>query len=88
MRATSQKYIEELTAPWESAADEAYEHKSLKYGDITAEAEHQGWQINMLCVYVGCRGFVATSTASLLETMGVQGQAFGQVVESLSEAAE
>lgn len=37
---TSQKllYIVELTVPWESAVDEAYKRKCLKYTDIAAEA--------------------------------------------------
>ena len=87
---TSQKslHIVELTVPWEAAVDEAYERKSLKYADITAEAEQRGWRTKLLPVEVGCRGFVATSTTRLLKTMGVRGQAFRQAVKSLSEAAE
>ncbi|KAE8288507.1 hypothetical protein D5F01_LYC12379 [Larimichthys crocea] len=70
---TSQKllYIVELTVPWESAVDEAYECKCLKYTDIAAEAEQCGWRTQVLPVEVGCRGFVATSTARLLRSMGI-----------------
>ena len=78
----------ELTVPWEAAVDEVYERKSLKYADITAEAQQRGWRTMLLPVEVGCRGFVATSRTRLLETLGVRGQAFRQAVKSLSEAAE
>ena len=87
---TSQKllYITEITVPWESAVDEAYERKSLKYSDIAAEAEQRGWRTQVLPVEVGCRGFVATSTTKLLKSMGIRGQALRQAVKLLAEAAE
>ena len=59
-------YIIELTVPWEDAIEEAYERKKLRYSNLAAEAEDRGWKIRVRPVEVGCRGFVASTTAKLL----------------------
>lgn len=61
-------YIIELTVPWEvlCAVEEAYERKKLRYTDLAADAQQQGWNIKVCPVEVGCRGFIATSTSRLL----------------------
>lgn len=76
-------YIIELTVPWEGAVEEAYERKKLRYADLAADAQQQGWNAK-----VGCRGFIATSTSRLLRDMGVRGKAHRQAVKDLSKAAE
>ncbi|KAL0186294.1 hypothetical protein M9458_017964, partial [Cirrhinus mrigala] len=63
-------YIIELTVPWEDALEEAFEHKKLRYSNIAAEAENKGWKIRVRPVEVGCRGFVASTTAKLLREVG------------------
>lgn len=37
-------YIIELTVRWESAVEEAYERKKLRYLDLAADAKQQGWK--------------------------------------------
>ncbi|KAK2831157.1 hypothetical protein Q7C36_016243 [Tachysurus vachellii] len=64
-------YIIELTVPWESAVEEAYELKKLRYAELATDAQQQGWNVKVHPVEVGCRGFVATSTSRLLREMGV-----------------
>ena len=81
-------YIVELTVPWEAAVEEAYERKSLKYADLAAQIKQNGWQVDVLPVEVGCRGFVAKSTTRLLSKMGVSGLQFRKAVRALSQAAE
>ncbi len=81
-------YIIELTVPWEGAVEEAYERKKLRYAELAADAQQQGWKASVRPVEVGCRGFVATSTSRLLREMGVRGKAHRQAVKDLSRAAE
>ncbi|XP_078118984.1 uncharacterized protein LOC144525794 [Sander vitreus] len=81
-------YIIELTVPWEGAVEEAYERKRLRYAELAADAQQEGWNAKVCPVEVGCRGFVATSTSRLLREMGVRGKAHRQVVKDLSRAAE
>ena len=81
-------YVIELTVPWEGAVEEAYERKMLRYAELAADAQQQGWKATVRPVEVGCRGFVATSTSRLLREMGVRGKAHRQAVKDLSRAAE
>ncbi|KAK0156516.1 Retrovirus-related Pol polyprotein from type-1 retrotransposable element R2 [Merluccius polli] len=81
-------YIIELTVPWEGAVEEAYERKKLRYTELAADAQQQGWNAKVRPVEVGCRGFVASSTSRLLLEMGVRGKAHRQAVKDLSTAAE
>ena len=74
--------------PWEGAVEEAYEWKRLRYAELATDAQHQGWNVKVRPVEVGCRGFVATSTSRLLREMGVRGKAHRQAVKDLSAAAE
>ncbi|KAE8295057.1 hypothetical protein D5F01_LYC05980 [Larimichthys crocea] len=67
-------FIVELTVPWEEAINEAFERKRLRYANLAAEAEDQGWNIFVHSVEVGCRGFVACSTLRLLKERGIVGQ--------------
>ena len=73
MWSSSQKtcYIVELTLPWESAVDEAFELKSSKYVELAVQVKQNRCHAEVLPVEVGCRGFVAKSTTSLLTKMGV-----------------
>lgn len=86
---TSQQrvYFIELTVPWEDSVEEAYERKKLKYADLAAEAEQRGWKARVCPVEVGCRGFIARSTLSLLGELGISGRSLQQVINQLSEEA-
>lgn len=81
-------YIIELTVPWEGAVEEAYERKRLRYADLAADAQQQGWKAFVRPVEVGCRGFIATSTSRFLREMGVRGKSHRQAVKDLAAAAE
>ena len=37
-------YIVELTVPWESSVEEAYERKRLRYAELAADVEQRGWR--------------------------------------------
>ena len=65
--------IIELTVPWESLTEEAYEPKKLRYTELAADAQQQGWKAKVYPVEVGCRGFVAYSTIRLLKDLGIHG---------------
>ena len=80
--------IIELTVPWESLTEEAYEPKKLRYTELAADAQQRGWKAKVYPVEVGCRGFVAYSTIRLLKDLGIHGQALRQATRSVSEAAE
>ncbi|XP_063058330.1 uncharacterized protein LOC134451862 [Engraulis encrasicolus] len=81
-------YIVELTVPWEDNLGEAFERKKLRYAELAADAEQQGWKAIVLPVEVGCRGFVGRSVTSLLKDMGIRGQAQRQSIKALARAAE
>ncbi len=81
-------YVVELTVPWEDGVEEAYERKKNRYSDLAAEASQNGWKSTIYPVEVGCRGFVAASTISLLRKMGVRGCSLQQAIKTVSSAAE
>ena len=81
-------YIIELTVPWEDAIEEAYERKKLHYSNLAAEAEDRGWKIRVRLVEVGCRGFVASTTAKLLREVGIRGQVHRQAIKELANTFE
>ncbi len=85
---TKLAYVVKLTVPWEDGVEEAYERKNHKYSDLAAEASQNGWKTSIFPVEVGCRGFVATSTTSLLRKIGVKGRSLQQAIKSISSAAE
>ena len=86
---TSQQvvYFIELTVPWESSLEEAYERKKLKYEELRLEAEQKGWRARVFPVEVGCRGFVGRSVISLLGELGVGGKNLRKTVREMSEEA-
>ncbi|KAL4000609.1 polycystin 1L2 [Sarotherodon galilaeus] len=81
-------YVIELTVAWEEAIEEAFEHRKLRYANLAAEAEDRGWKIKVRPVEVGCRGFVASTTAKLLKEIGIRGQAQRQAIRDLANTAE
>ena len=81
-------YIIELTVPWEDSIEEAHERKKLRYSNLAAEAEDRGWKVRVRPVEVGCRGFVASSTAKLLREVGVRGRAHRQAIKELANTTE
>lgn len=56
--------------------------------DVEAEAEEQGWKVEVLPVELGCRGFGASSTTRLLREVEVRGQAHRKATKAFANAAE
>lgn len=79
-------YIFKLTVPWEDAVEETYERKKLRYAELAAQVQQQGWRAEVCSVEVSCRRFIATSTSRLVK--GVRGKAHRRAVSDLSWAAE
>lgn len=50
--------------------------------------EDRGWKIKVCPVEVGCRGFVASTTAKLLREIGIRGQAQWQAKRKLANTVE
>ena len=69
-------------------SNETFEQKSSKYAELVAQVKQNGWHAEVLPVEVGCRGFVAKSTTSLLTKMRVTGNKFRKAVRTRSQAAE
>lgn len=67
-----------LKVLWENAIKEAFERKKLWYASLASEAENKGWKIKVCPVEMGCRGFVASTTAKLLREVEVRGQGHRQ----------
>ncbi|MDQ7008246.1 MAG: reverse transcriptase domain-containing protein, partial [Acidobacteriota bacterium] len=65
-------YIIELTVPHETNIDKAHRYKTAKYRSLPElYAPYVGSrQVELLCVEVGVRGWLANSTLSLKEVMG------------------
>lgn len=80
-------YFIELTVPWESSLEEAYERKKLKYEELRAEAEQRGWKARVCPVEVGWRGFVGRSVIALLGELGVCSKNLRKTVKEMSEEA-
>ena len=81
-------YLIELTILWESCIQEAHEKKRLKYTDLASKIGNRGWDTKIYPVEVGCRGFVATSTITLLRYLGIAGRALCQATKELSNETE
>lgn len=73
-------YSSPTSVSWEDVIEEAFERKKLWHAILAAEAEDGGWKIKVCQVVVGCRGFVASTTAKV----GVRGQA----IKELADTAE
>ena len=80
--------IIELTAPWESRIDEAYERKKLKYSELCDDCRDKGWSVWCYPVEVGCRGFVGTSTIRALRQIGLTGKERNKAINEMSDVAE
>ena len=80
--------IIELTVPWESRIDEAYERKKLKYSDLCDNCREKGWSVWCYPVEVGCRGFVGTSLIRALKHIGLTGKERNKAVNEISDVAE
>ena len=63
--------VVELTVPWETNMEWAFERKLARYGELKDQCEDQGWRCSVYPVEVGCRGFVGRSTVKFLCDVGM-----------------
>ena len=80
--------IIELTIPSEERVEVAGELKRSKYEQIATEGKINGWRIRIWAVEIGCRGFPAGSTVTLLKELGFNGKRRKGILKILSETAE
>lgn len=73
-------FIRKLTVPWKDAVEEAFE----QYANHAAEATERGRKVQICLAEVGCRGFVASSTARLLRDIGNRGQHQRKAIKDLA----
>ena len=85
---TKQMAIIELTVPSEERVEVAGELKRSKYEQIATEGKINGWRIRIWAVEIGCRGFPAGSTVTLLKELGFNGKRRKGILKILSETAE
>ena len=78
----------ELTVPWESRCEEAYERKKAKYTELLEACKQQGWRTWLFPIEVGTRGFCAQSVCRLITAVGSSGREKRRTVQRLSQAAE
>ena len=62
----------ELTVPWETRCDEAYERKMAKCTELQEQCRRRGWSTCLFPVEIGCRGFTAQSLWRMLGKLGIK----------------
>ena len=78
----------ELTVPYESRIDDAHVYKTEKYSDLAKELQEAGFKTRVLAVEIGARGFVASSTYSLLQKLSISSKSRTRTLKAMGEAAE
>jgi hypothetical protein len=80
--------VVELTVPWETRCEEAYERKKGKYTELLEECKQRGWHTSLFPVEVGARGFCSQSVCRLMTAVGTTGREKRMTIQRLSQAAE
>jgi hypothetical protein len=78
----------ELTVPWETRCEEAFERKKAKYTELLEQCRHRGWRTWLFPIEVGARGFCAQSVCRLMTAVGTTGRDRRRAIQKLSQAAE
>ena len=78
----------ELTVPWETRCEEAYERKKAKYTELLDLCKEKGWHTWLFPVEVGTRGFCSQSVCRLMTAVGTSGRDRKRAIQRLSQAAE
>ena len=64
----------ELTVPWETRCEEAYERKKANYTELLDLCKEKGWHTWLFPVEVGVRGFCSQSVCRLMTAVGTSGR--------------
>ena len=78
----------ELTVPWETRCEEAYERKKAKNSELLDICKQRDWRTWLFPVEVGGRGFCSQSVCRLMTTVGATGRDRRGAIQRLSQAAE
>ncbi|GFO12064.1 polyprotein [Plakobranchus ocellatus] len=78
----------ELTVPCESRMEEAHAFKEGKYLDLIKELKKDGYEVRVMPVEIGARGFVGSSAYGLLSKLSIGGSKRTQALWLLAETAE
>ena len=78
----------ELTVPWETRCEEAYERKKAKYTELLDLCKEKGWRTWLFPVEVGARGFCSQSVCRLMTAVGTSSRDRKRAIQRLSQAAE
>jgi len=78
----------ELTVPWETRCEEAYERKKAKYTELLIECRERGYRTWLFPIEVGARGFCSQSVCRLMAAIGTTGRDRCRTIQRLSQAAE
>ena len=74
----------ELTVPWETRCEEAYERKKAKYTELLDLCKEKGWRTWLF----GVRGFCSQSVCRLMTAVGTSGRDRKRAIQRLSQAAK
>ena len=77
----------ELTVPWETRCEGAYERKKAKT-ELLDLCQEKGWCTWLFQVEVGVRGFCSQSVCRLMTAVGTSGRDRKRAIQRLSQAAE
>ena len=84
-----QAYIIELTCPAEEGIQTAAMRKVSKYTPLVENISREtNWKIELFTIEVGARGFIATSTKSVLAKFGFPFQKLNSLQTSLSNGSK
>ena len=78
----------ELTVPWETRCEEAYERKKAKYTELVNQCKHTGWHTLLFPIEVGARGFCAQSICRLMTAIGTGGRDRRSRIQKFNQSAE
>ena len=85
---SKQVVLLELTVPWETRLEEAYERKKLSYEELRKDCCDNGWTCWCFPIEVGCRGFPSQSLLNTAKRLGIQAKNRKKLLRDVSERAE
>ena len=81
-QSTKQLIMIELTVPYENRMEATQTYKTENYSDLANHLRRQGYQVKILAVEVGARGFVGESAYNLMKQLSIAGREKTQSSES------
>ena len=85
---TKQVVLLELTVPWETRIEEAYERKKKSYEELRSDRCNNGWTCWVFPVEVGCRGFPSQSLLNTAKQLGITAKNRKKLLREASSRAE